>query len=311
MMKQVSEIKHIKFTDIAKMTSIVLAVFTSVTMFNSCQEKVPFDFPNSPQKVVLNSILSPETLISAQLSLTMKVSHDEPTFVNDALVTIYENDILLDTLVCTGDGVYVSEHYPKAGCKYRIVAECGDYGICYAETNISRLPEITNLRYENAVSIDNEGTPIAKLCFTIKDTDSARNFYKVSMGFAEHQSGYEDYRTIYFLTTQNSDSVLTQSGCMVLDGGYLLFTDDYFENGSYNIEAFCRNYYVDPDFKISAISESYYEYIRSNTKQKFSDDGFFGEMNTLTVIPTNIFSNVENGYGIFAGYTSMIDIIKS
>ena len=45
-----------------------------------------------------------------------------------------------------------------------------------------------------------------------------------------------EYDWISFDKSRNGDKVLTQSECLPFEQSSLLFTDDYFSNGSYNLD---------------------------------------------------------------------------
>lgn len=59
-------------------------------------------------------------------------------------------------------------------------------------------------------------------------------------------------------------------------------------------------------FELTACSEDYYKYM--NTLQQYNWNA--SEENNSIILPVNIFSNIKNGYGIFAGYTKTIHKIK-
>lgn len=298
-------------------------LIVALCMLAACQSKVNYKFPdNYKQAIVMNSVLTPDEPISVTLSLTMDIAnaydHDmygatlkEPTYIDDAFVVVFEDGQVLDTLSFE-DGVYISEKVPQIGSQYKIEASSAKYGDCSASTYIPALPEISDIHYRNKVSVDDEGEPISKLYMKITDNDPARNYYKIFMGVELDEESYHGYYNVYFSQTQNTDSVLMQSGSLVFDGSCLLISDEYFSGGSYNLEAFCRHIRSNTEICIMSISESYYEYLRSKAMQDYdySTDGFISAYNVLNVIPANIYSNIENGYGIFAGYSIMNDTLR-
>ena len=75
------------------------------------------------------------------------------------------------------------------------------------------------------------------------------------------------------------------------------------------MEAYCGYIHKNTDLVITSLSQSYYEYLRTKAMQDYEGDGFVGTQDILNVIPADIYSNVENGYGIFAGYSMLNDTI--
>ena len=295
----------------------------ALCMLAACQSQVNYDFPNNyKQAIVMNSLITPDEPISVTLSLTMPISSDsydhdslgfpislkEPTYIDDALVIVFEDGQVLDTLSYE-DGIYISEKMPKAGSQYKVEASSAKYGDCSAGTYLPPMPALSDIHYRNNVSVDEEGNPISKLYLKITDNDPARNYYKIFMGVNRDEESYHGYFPVYFSQTKNTDSVLMQSGALVFDGRCLLISDEYFSGGSYNLEAYCNWIHDGSDFSVMSLSESYYEYLRTKAMQDYEGDGFVGMHDILNVIPADIYSNVENGCGIFAGYSILNDTI--
>ena len=295
----------------------------ALCMLAACQSQVNYNFPdNYKQSIVMNSLITPDEPISVTLSLTMPIAsssyeHDsfgipsslkDPTYIDDALVIVFEDGQVLDTLSFE-DGIYISEKTPKVGSQYKIEASSAKYGDCSASTYLPALPGISDIHYRNNVSVDEEGIPISQLYLKITDNDPARNYYKIFMGVNRDEESYHGYFPVYFSRTKNNDSVLMQSGTLVFDGTYLLISDEYFSGGTYNLEAYCNWIHDGSDFSVMSISESYYGYLRTKAMQYYESDGFVGMHDILNVIPADIYSNVENGCGIFAGYSILNDTI--
>ena len=179
----------------------------ALCMLAACQSQVNYDFPNNyKQAIVMNSLITPDEPISVTLSLTMPISSDsydhdslgfpislkEPTYIDDALVIVFEDGQVLDTLSYE-DGIYISEKMPKAGSQYKVEASSAKYGDCSAGTYLPALPEISDIHYRNNVSVDEEGDPISKLYLKITDNDPARNYYKIFMGVNRDEESYHGY----------------------------------------------------------------------------------------------------------------------
>ena len=68
----------------------------------------------------------------------------------------------------------------------------------------------------------------------------------------------------------------------------------------------------DLEITVKSISQSYYEYRRSRMMQAYQDEGLFewlANRESLSATPVDIYSNIENGYGVFASYSTMTDTI--
>lgn len=303
-----------------------------LALFVSCERREKFNFPEMEPAIVINSILVPESPFSVHISVAMPVSDsyvqvidtDEygyplsqirpnPKFIDNASVMMYEDGVLLCTLEHTEDGYYVSDKCPKVGSTYMLVVNAPGYKECRATTIIQSPPVLSNMNFRDTVTIDNEGYPLSEVSFTITDNSPSRNFYELN-GRVLSKNPEIDYGRIYFNASRTTDKVLTQSECLPFNRVYLLFTDDYFSNASHNLSAIYNGPRTNYDLEITlkSVSESYYEYRRSTFMQEYEDEGLFewiagGE--SLSSIPVDIYSNIENGYGIFASYSIMTDTI--
>ena len=316
---------------------ISIFVFLLV-LLSSCDREIDFDFPDVEPAIVINSIITPESPISVNISAVMPIAEDSYTVVydtvaigtiyslhvpkpkyciEDASVLIYEDGELLCSLEYDEDGYYVSEKYPKVGSTYILVVNAPGYKECKATTTLYNMPVLSNMSFRDTVSVDQEGYPLSKLSFTIKDNDSNHNFYEMSCRAVSDKYDVE-YEWIYFNKSRNTDKVLIQSECLPFNERVLLFTDDYFSNGSYNLDVIYNyNPYVamakyDLEITVKTVSESYYKYRRSRIMQEYQEESLFEDFangETLSSIPVDIYSNIENGYGIFASYSTMTDTI--
>lgn len=313
----------------------IAILLVMLAMLLGCNREIDFDFPDVEPAIVVNSIITPESPICVNISAVMPIAEDSYTVVydtvaigtihsqhvpkpkyciEDASVLIYEDGVLLCSLEYTEDGYYVSDRYPKVGSTYTIVVNAPGYKECKATTTLYNMPVLSNMSFRDTVSVDQEGFPLSKLSFTITDNNPNHNFYEMSCRAVSDKYDID----IYFNKSRNTDKALAQSECLLFDNSVLLFTDKYFSNGSYNLDVI-YNYspYVampkyDLEITVKTISESYYEYRRSRIMQEYQEEGLFENLangETLSSIPVDIYSNIENGYGIFASYSTMTDTI--
>lgn len=310
----------------------------ALAMLFGCDREINFNFPEVEPAIVINSIISPESPISVSISAVMPIAPESYMVVNDtdefgniqslhvpkpkyciedASALIYEDGELLCSLEYEGDGYYVSDKYPKVGSAYTLVVNAPGYKECKATTTLYNMPLLSNMSFCDTVSVDEEGYPLSKLSFTITDNNPNRNFYEISCRAVSDKYNIE-YDWIYFNKSRNIDKVLTQSECLLFDQTALLFTDDYFSNGNYSLDVIysCNPYAsmakYDLEVTIKSISQSYYEYRRSRMMQAYQEEGLFewlANRESLSATPVDIYSNIENGYGVFASYSTITDTI--
>jgi hypothetical protein len=158
-----------------------------------------------------------------------------------------------------------------------------DYPTANTVTSINTFPEITNISFEeNARTGTDFGYPIMQdaTTFTIEDRDDGINYYKFGI------RGDFDYNI------EVDDPFAVE-----LYFGGLIISDEDFNGSSKEFTVYSQNLEWDESdltLIITNISESEYKFSDSySTYQSAQDFGFFSE-------PVTLFTNIENGLGIFS-----------
>lgn len=262
------------------------------TIFSSCEEEVTFDFEHQP-KLVLNCILNPDSTITARLSLSRNIENNtsfQP--VDDATIVLYENGTELNTLTPEGEGNYFLDHYPEPLSEYEITVLHPDFEILNASTAVPQEPVVKHQPD------------------TIFYTEQGR-FYWLNVHFEIHDKPGPHTYWLYMKHTRHG---ITGAG-----GGSRTIKAPFIDDFSRKVDietkyGFRYNYFVritdigyDGDtlgfseeassitfYNVVSADEHYDKYIKSSVKARLNstDDLPFKE-------PVQIYSNIENGYGIF------------
>ena len=270
----------------------ILIIIFGVTLFSSCEKDVTFDFEHQPI-LTLNCILNPDSTINARLTLSRNIENTT-TFqpVDDATIVLYENGTELSTLTPDGEGNYYLNYYPEPLSEYEIAVMHPDFENLTAETVVPQKP-----------NVDHKPD-------TLKYTEQGL-FYWLDVYYEIHDT---PGRNNYWLYWKHTLHGVTYSG-----GGFLSlkapFIDDF--NRQTDTEAkygFVYSYYVrisDVGYEdrilgfnapgktgsftnFLSADKHYDKYIKSSIKARLNSGGElpFKE-------PVQIYSNIENGYGIF------------
>ena len=129
----------------------------------------------------------------------------------------------------------------------------------------------------------------------IQDPPVETNYYEIRIA-----SGGDG---VHFST--KDPSILADSDDPITEEEFLghapFFNDTLFDGQTHEIELSSTHPIPDRHTRFSVqvlyMSETYYEYRRSVMLHENTQDNPFAE-------PVSVYSNVENGYGIFAGYSS-------
>lgn len=215
----------------------------------------------------------------------------------------------------------------QTGKTYKIEVEHPDFDKAWAETTIpeaiaidsfySEIREITEYNYT-------EERQIFHIKFT--DPENVNNYYRLNytskIGHLDNyywdeekqEYTHSDSITIVRINTNNyintDDPILVGKDdaddflSMDADNRYNLFTDDLIDGQSYEL-SFDKYYYdmeiekgefISNKIQLMSLSKEAFLYIKSSFEHSWNDGEFLTE-------PVQVYSNINNGIGIFAGYS--------
>lgn len=266
----------------------------------SCELVVDIDIPREGGRLTLNAFITPDSLWKARLHLDRHILDDMPfQWVDNGTIVIYENNIPIDTLIGEGGGVYRSDgERPQPGKEYEISAQAGNFQSVSATAFVPTPAAIADIVITDEFG-DSQPETIFKVRF--KDDPSQKNFYQVSLEIASEQLDHANGTVVMqqfrsFLAPDNPQYKHEDS-----NEPETTVIPDLLFNGK-EVELSFRTFYGITDyplgtFSLRTLSEDYYKYqLTSALQQNTSGDPF--------AQPVNVHNNIENGFGIFAGYSS-------
>ena len=298
----------------------------------SCETVIDLEIPEHESVLVLNGILSTDSIVKISLSNSVGAfENNQINSIDDAIVLIYENNLLLDTMNVAGpdtfwvDGQginnsifhYELDYYPKTGFDYRIEVQHENYNNIYASTTI---PD--NINIFNVSTVDNsldtnylQGT----LNFSFNDDPNKKDYYRISLNITSsyyYDQYYDDwiffpgegkrYQVSFASNDPSFPSYIPWEG-YTFHGKSVLFTDELFDGLQKDIS-------LDFDFKLGFVdslflnlisySQGAYEYFESLQSQ--SNQGFLGPFGGE---PIPVYTNVQNGLGILASYNLQQELL--
>jgi len=296
---------------------IVLSLILTLYLLSSCEKELNFDLPKENPKITVNALFSNLSYWKMRLSSNASVNKQSNTFVDNAIdtllfdyienaeVLIYEDNILLTKLYYIGKGTYIdSLLYPKAGKSYTLKVSAPGYP---SITATEKLPDklIYNSKKIGVDSTTNEGY----FNFSIQKPNE-KSYYFSQIHFKQTKYFKAD-STIFYDSWQKYEQLtfpyLAKDYIYYQD--FNLFSDDNFPNTE-NIE-FQANYNQNiPIYEteealkcvnLGRCSPNFYQFIKDFNNYT-TESQFFDE-------PTGIYSNIDGGYGIFAGVTITTDTL--
>jgi hypothetical protein len=234
--------------------------------------------------------------------------------INDALIDVYKNDTFFETLSATESGWYHSLNtMVLSGNKYKAVSHTY-LGEMMAETFVPTKSEFQiNYRIDSA-GLDTDGDQFDEISLSIYDDLDNVNFYEIILKVYNIQAA--QYNFPFYAALSSNDEAIMREGIQNW-GNSLLFSDKGFNglekqiliqyalNGALDNSGNLIGYDYDSEVIVNSITEDYYLYKKSLKLHLENQQGevFGGD-------PVSVYSNVQGGLGIFAGYASEVDTIK-
>ena len=281
-------------------------------VYISCEKVIPFDGDVNTPKLVINSVFESDSTFKVHVSSSRSVI-DTASFKNidDAIVTIKDgNENIIETLNHVENGFYKGQTFPQENQTYIL--------------------EINHTNYANITASDSLPSPI-----TINSVDTSTmvdpingNRLQISMNFddPENTQNYyliETYSVNEYLVLKDSDTTEYE---LDTTKQFMVLTDEVFQNGG----SPWREQGLFNDLLFNGQNKTL-ELEIPNDSWSGSEDGYDWSYKTLTLRlylhnitlsyyyyrtslelfqnatgnpfaqPVQVFSNVENGFGVFAG----------
>ena len=318
---------------------ISLLIIASVGIF-SCREPIDITVPDTQKKIVLNGLINPDSTVKLNLSKSISIleKDDKITFLENADVKLYEDDIFKENLQYDINGYYRGTVYPQIGKTYKITAEYSPLDAVDAETEILSAPIISDINAEPIFYseiqtwYDSEtGEPFdttintlsqVKINITLSDPPNQTNYYLLtfSANLAQYTQYPPDYEPIfigYKMTNlyYDANNLNWENHFYTRDLMGYVFCDNLFDGQNYSINAsvypdgYYSSGYTEGDnaldriyVNLHAVTEDFYQYVISYSKYQETEGNPLAE-------PVNIRSNVNNGFGFFSGYSTKTDSV--
>ena len=311
------------------MKKIFLFFLVLTITITSCKKIRDDLLPVGTTKLYCQSILNPDSSIRVYVGKTTDILNNEPAYIDDATVLLYENNIFIDTLSHESNGKYFSTIKPAIGEKYtiKVIKDC----ILSASTTVPDStaliePEIEFPTGYDAVNQEYYGN----LTFTIDDNPSIENFYEVVIFYKSFYAPDNEYYYSYLNNPNYSivvpDPIVKNEGDWDYFPATIFFSDKlfngkkqafsfstvttkrYLPDGSSNSNALKDDGYI----LLRSISKDYYLYRKYYTRHAYNSGIHQDAIQNMlfTGEPLDMYTNVSGGLGVVAALSSTISKIK-
>ena len=296
-----------------------LCFLSGLLWLGACEEpRLPFE-EGSPRLVVFSEFNNNQVL-QVQVSKSRSLANDDgrQEFVLDAVVDLYREGVLLETLILddtVSPPIYTTRTLvPEPNVTYTIRVEAPGFEPASAENSIPGGTAIKGLEVTDVQRRPDPATGLIDYRYRVhihfSDPPGELNYYHLNfyqetipqpeLGDAgappaarRIKAAFSDFAQGAFIPSQN---------------GGILFADDAFDGEDFS-QVFPLSFRLEPAERLGqllvelrAVSEAYYLFQTSVTRQQGPGVPVQGEV--------AVFNNIENGQGIFAGYSSALDSIQ-
>jgi hypothetical protein len=275
----------------------------------SCSKPVEIELPAHQSKIILNALINPSHSICILVSKSLPVNSSEEPLISNAKLQLFEDGNIIEEMALNSPGIYCSQIKPKLGSKYKIIAFVEGLEQAEAMDIIPNDIPINSLLLLDSVGVANDPDNLSyysQIKLILPDPPNEVNFYEIKV-YTTRQDFPGD---IFVREVYTSDSSVNAEKYDNVNYGNILFSDRYFDGKSYSLTIdFKLNKFEKADevfLEFNHISYEYYKYhksIRNHNKNKTGE--FWTPSN-----PVDLYSNVKNGYGIIAGYSSQVYVLK-
>lgn len=281
----------------------ILATLIGIT--GACEKIIPFDADVSSSKLVVNSFFSTDSVWNVHISNSLSVV-DQANLKNIENATVQIKNAsgnVIENLTHTGNGFYKGASYPSDGTNYTVEVSASGYKSITAQDYIPNRPVITAV---DTASGTVEGEPTTKITVSFNDPSGA-NYYQLELNIATWEYIY-------------NNGVITDS---VFHPGKSIeyFTSDpSFENPNegWNTKGLFKDLLFDGQSKTISVQvaegspngqwgrvDHIDAIITSSTKVAYnynlSYQLFQNNSGNPFAQPVQVYSNVDKGFGVFAG----------
>lgn len=301
----------------------ILSGIIVLGILHSCEE--PLDLDDLPQlepKLVVISNFSEGQTIIVSVAKSQVIGEVEPDeYLTNAEVDLFWGNTFLERLklVVPKDPTYLPyyktwEHRPIAGVEYTIKVSVDGFQPVMAKSSVPPSVRITEFNLKNLVTEP------------VQDGNLNRNHFSAIVDFDDPSTSKNYYhlrisQQINNYTVEGEDTLITKSTLQPVQfnplgnqneivahfNGGLLFEDKPGKQAlgiSFSVDIAPGSQLLGKTYvELRTLSKEYYLYYTSLSRSEGSDPNPLND-------PVIVYENIENGYGIFAGYSNSLDSVQ-
>lgn len=294
-------------------------------IFYQCTQPITNPINELEKKLVISSFFTADEPMTVWVGYPHDILIDTLLYEANAMVKLYENGQFVENLNHTSEGNYQSNYYLKTGKTYKIEVETDELSASAEDV----IPEqvLADSAFYEYIDLGNwEATQ--KYRFQFEDIPNIRNYYEfVFLKIYRSNTNFVDANFVTF--PEITDPILTNEDDNAFYPFSFFFSDELINGQRYEMNMQMEysgwsdtiHEDIDLDFVVDnydnylifrTISKQYYDFQKLWVKHRHNQNiirrsenrpneqlFLFGEVSPL-------YTNIKNGYGIFAAYQEQI-----
>ena len=282
----------------------------SIVGFISCEKVIPFDEEIVEPKLVINGVFHSDTTWRIHVSSSRSVV-DSTSYKNITNASVFISDgdeNLIEELIHDTNGFYLGNTNPQENLNYHLSIYHPTIDSVFSQ---STLPTPVNFTGIDTTTSNSNGEKYLELTVHFEDPGNASNYYFIETYVIGLRIETLNEDTLYEIDTSKANMLLTDE--VFQDGGSPwkdqgLFNDLLFNGQTKSLEISIPNNEfkgseggetstyknIGLRFYIYNISQDYFFHLRGLELYDQTSNNPFAQ-------PVQVFSNIQNGFGIFAG----------
>lgn len=286
-----------------------IGILFVAAVFTSCEKEITVKVPEYKSSLVLNSSTEVGDTITVSVGKSMsilKYKKGQNLDVTDAKVVLLKDGTVADTLKYNAfEGQYVSSTVADAGSKYSVKVTAPSYPEATATTTVPSFVPIAKIQRISKTKIDMDGQQQDEIRLTFDDPQTMGDYYIISFEWEGNGSDSSYNETCINTTDASVESIynenIDQNTCLSSKG--IFFRDALFNGTRKEMRLFVNSHLLEPyaiggvntkvRIVLQHVTEDYFKFQKSYQFASENSDNPFSE-------PTNVYTNVKNGYGLFS-----------
>ena len=312
----------------------------------SCRDLVTSNFPDFEPVPVVHCILVEGDPLELRLSWAAALDTTRLKFIENAQIRLLVNGEYVETLAHLQKGWYVSSHTVVSSVRYQCEIVIPGCGTIIASDSLPAVIVPKHVQYIPVAGRDEEGLPYPALRFTFANNPNERRYYEAVIWeiHQEFDSNWTDNspQVPYYIDPETNEMIDLFTGEVLgiytpptfLDVRYSIqygpVTDPVLQGEGLPIHVFSNELIQGNEYTITlnftngsfsssgggewiassyptllelrSVSYDYYRYAKQKYLYEINFEPEFGRSNPAF----SLYSNIDKGYGIFAGYSAIL-----